>query len=108
VVVASATLRIPVLRHVILWLGGVDAHKAAVTRCLDQGESLAVAPGGIAEMFWGFPRPGCGPDEEYALLRGRKGFVRLALEHGLPLVMRDVDDVYRSYYENGPASYSIP
>jgi len=50
VVVASATLHVPVLRHVIGWIGGVDADKASLSEVLEQGESLAVAPGGIAEM----------------------------------------------------------
>lgn len=84
--VASATLWVPVFRHVIGFIGGVDASPGAVGAVLRGGETLAVAPGGIAEMFWGYPRPGCGPDEEYALVLGRRGFVRLALKHGLPLV----------------------
>ena len=64
VVVATATTWVPVLRHVIGFLGGVDASAVSVDAAAARGETLAVAPGGIAEMFWGFPRPGCGPDEE--------------------------------------------
>ena len=79
--VASATLWVPILRHVIGFIGGVNASADAVESVLRNGETLAVAPGGIAEMFLGYPRPGCGPDEEYALVRNRKGFVRLALKH---------------------------
>ena len=37
-------------------------------------------------MFLGWPQPGCLPDEEYTLLSDRKGFVRLALQHGTTLV----------------------
>lgn len=85
-VVASATLWVPILHHVIGFIGGVNASASAVESVLQKGETLAVAPGGIAEMFLGYPRPGCGPDEEYALVLHRKGFVRLALKHGLPLV----------------------
>ena len=86
VVVASAVQRVPLLRHVIGWIGGVEATPAGVDAALAAGASLAVAPGGIGEMYWGYPRPGCLPDEEYALLNGRKGFVRMALRHGIPLV----------------------
>jgi len=57
-----------------------------MNNALDAGETLAVAPGGIAEIFWGYPRPGCKPDDEYALIKARKGFVRMAMRHGLPLV----------------------
>ncbi len=79
-VVATVTRFVPVLRHVIGWLGAVDASPQAVNAALQSGETLAVAPGGINEMFWGVPRAGCLPDEEYALLLERKGFVRLALQ----------------------------
>ena len=51
VVVASATLAVPVLRHVIHWIGGVDASPSTVSDVLRAGETLAVAPGGVAEMF---------------------------------------------------------
>ena len=37
-------------------------------------------------MFWGYPRPGCLPDEEYALIQTRKGFIRKAICHGVPVV----------------------
>jgi len=47
---------------------------------------VGINTGGIAEMFWGYPRPDCSPDREYALLKGRRGFVRLAIKHGLQLV----------------------
>jgi hypothetical protein len=79
VVAATATAYVPVLRHVIGWIGGVDATPAAVDAALRAGHTVAVCPGGIAEMFWGVPRPGCAPDEEFALVLGRKGFVRLAV-----------------------------
>lgn len=42
--------------------------------------------GGIAEMFWGFPKEGCLPREEYAFIQSRKGFVRMAMKHGVPIV----------------------
>lgn len=41
-------------------------------------------PGGIAEMFEGYPKPGTLPDEEYTLVR--KGFLRMAIRHGIPVV----------------------
>lgn len=37
-------------------------------------------------MFVGYPKPGTHPDEEYAILQNRKGFVRMAVKHGLPIV----------------------
>lgn len=37
-------------------------------------------------MFWGYPKEGCLPREEYAFIRSRKGFVRMAMKHGVPIV----------------------
>jgi hypothetical protein len=47
---------------------------------------VGINPGGIAEMYVGYPQPGCKPDEEYAVIRGRKGFVRMAIKYGANLV----------------------
>ena len=45
------------------------------------GDRIGLAPGGIAEMFVGQDA-----DEEYAILNSRKGFIRLAIKHGVPVV----------------------
>lgn len=37
-------------------------------------------------MYLGYPRAGCLPSEEYALLSSRKGFIRMAMKHGMPIV----------------------
>jgi hypothetical protein len=37
-------------------------------------------------MYVGYPQPGCKPDEEYAVIRDRKGFVRMAIKYGANLV----------------------
>jgi 1-acyl-sn-glycerol-3-phosphate acyltransferase len=43
-----------------------------------------LAPGGIAEMFEGYPKQGTHPDEEYSIVR--KGIFRLAVQHGVPVI----------------------
>ena len=85
-VVASATRLVPALRTIMDWLGCVDATKASVERVLSNGERIGVCPGGIAEMFEGYPKPGRLPNDECALLKSRKGFVRLALKNNIPLI----------------------
>lgn len=57
------------MRNLLGWIGCVDASPSQMNKALDAGETLAVAPGGIAEIFWGYPRPGCKPDDEYALIK---------------------------------------
>jgi len=37
-------------------------------------------------MFLSYPKPFTHPNEEYALLSSRKGFIKLALEHNLPVI----------------------
>jgi diacylglycerol O-acyltransferase 2, plant len=77
---------VPVFTHVLRWGGAVDASRSSVEATLQAGESIGVNPGGIAEMFWTYPQPGCLPDEEYAVVKSRKGFVRLAVKYGANLV----------------------
>ena len=53
-------------------------------QALLEGKRIGVVPGGIAEMFEGYPKPNTLPHEEYAVIR--KGFLRLALRHNVPIV----------------------
>ena len=88
-VVATATQLFPLVRTFIAWMGGVDASKAAVSSALRSGAGprrLGISPGGIAEMFETYPKPGFHPDDEAALLRHRTGIFKLALEHDVPIV----------------------
>ena len=85
-VVATATALFPFVRTFLGWLGAVDASRTEVDRALSEGARIGLAPGGIAEMFEGFPKPMTNPSDEYAILESRKGFVRMAIKHGLPLV----------------------
>ena len=87
--IATATIvkYIPVFSHMLFWGGAVEATKSEISKVLrTSGGVTAITPGGIGEMFLGWPQPGCSPGEEYALLKDRKGFVRLALENGTTLV----------------------
>lgn len=63
-----------------------DASRSAVDMALAGGARVGLAPGGIAEMFEGYPKPGTHPDEEYAIVNSRKGFIRLAIKHDVPVV----------------------
>jgi len=56
----------------------------AVDHALSQGDRIGIVPGGISEIFEGYPKPQTRPDEEYSIVR--KGFLRLALQHGVPVV----------------------
>lgn len=78
--VAPAALRVPVLRHLMGWIGCVPVEKQAMRAILRMGASVGLVPGGIAEMLrtdW---------DCERVVLKSRKGFIQMALEEGVPIV----------------------
>ena len=83
-VVASATQMIPWVRDVLKWVRAVDASRPSVDRALSEGRRIGLAPGGIAEMFEGYPKPSTTPNEEYIIIR--KGIFRLAMKHKVPMI----------------------
>lgn len=85
-VVATATKLFPLVRTLIAWMGGIDASRNAVADALRTEPRIGISPGGIAEMFESYPKPGYHPNDEAALLNDRKGMFKLAIQHGLPVV----------------------
>ena len=85
-VVATATKLFPFVRTLISWMGGVDASRSAVSRAISDNPRIGISPGGIAEMFETFPKPGFHPNDEAALLKDRTGMFKLALQHKLPII----------------------
>ena len=82
-IIATATSYIPILGSILEAVGAVDATRANVDAVLtNTTDSVAVCPGGIAEMFATTPNK----QQEFALLNDRKGFVRMAIRHRLPIV----------------------
>ena len=63
-----------------------DASRSEVDRALSEGARIGLAPGGISEMFEGYPKSGRLLNEECVILNSRKGFIRMALKHNLPVV----------------------
>lgn len=88
-VVATATKLFPLVRTFIAWMGGIDASRSSVSFALSQANSssrVGISPGGIAEMFETYPKPGFHPNDEAALLRHRNGVFKLAIQHNVPIV----------------------
>uniref|UniRef100_A0A7S1R5E7 Acyltransferase n=1 Tax=Alexandrium catenella TaxID=2925 RepID=A0A7S1R5E7_ALECA len=80
VATASISFRIPPLRHLLAWIGSIPADRASISAALRQGSSVCVFPGGISEMVR------TGGACEQLVLNNRKGVIKLALEHGTPIV----------------------
>lgn len=77
--VADAIMRVPLVGQFMSALGCVGASKQSIEKAVLAGDSVCLVPGGIAEMFQS-------SRAEEALVLSRKGFVALALRHGIPLV----------------------
>jgi 1-acyl-sn-glycerol-3-phosphate acyltransferase len=80
ILVSSAGFWAPVMRHLWWWLGCRPASRSVAKKLLSKGHTVALCPGGVQECI--YMQPGV----EVAYLKNRRGFIRLALEAGAPIV----------------------
>jgi 1-acyl-sn-glycerol-3-phosphate acyltransferase len=81
VAVASALLHVPLLGRLFSWFGFIPASRASLNAACETRNDLVIVPGGIAEMTL-IQQTGI----ELVYLSKRKGFIKLAVKHGRPLV----------------------
>ena len=77
---ASVLFSVPGLRELILLMGARDASKRVLTKCLAQGYSVALNPGGNYEMA------STSHTHEAIYCQQGLGFVRLAMAAGKPIL----------------------
>lgn len=79
--VANALLHVPMVCTFLSWFGFIPVAPACLAEACSSDHNVALVPGGISEMT-AFE----GPHVEVISLLDRKGFIRLALQHGRDLV----------------------
>jgi|EP00970_Alexandrium_tamarense_P010142 hypothetical protein len=80
---SSAIFNIPFLRQVYTWVNSLPVDKKTFLGRLKRGQSFAFVPGGVQEVIMLDPNQ---PKDVVLYLKNRKGFVKLALATGSPIV----------------------
>lgn len=81
--VSSAIMNTPILRHIMWWMCCDSVEKSVFRGHLQQKSSIVFVPGGMQEVTLMDPLK---PEELVLYLRHRKGFIKIALELGTPVV----------------------
>lgn len=78
--VHDAAFRVPLVRNLLIKLGALRACTENAELALDRGAALMIFPGGDSDAQRSFWR------RNTVDFKGRTGFIRLALRHGVPIV----------------------
>ena len=78
----SGFFHVPFLREIMLYGGCIPATHHYMDWAIEQGKSVTLTPGGAREVQYAKENT----NREVWLLRNRKGFLRFARRHGIPIV----------------------
>jgi len=72
---------VPFLRDLAMWLGSREITPVTFSHTLQEGKSVIMVPGGLSEMKFSKSS-----DNHIKILTRHKGFIRMAMKEGTPLV----------------------
>lgn len=79
--ITGICFKVPLMRHVYTWMNAWSVDKKDIIRMLDVGISPVLCPGGVQEVLL------MESDDECVLyLKRRVGFIKLAMQYGIPVV----------------------
>jgi len=79
----SAVFNLPIMKQMYTHMGASPVDKKTFRKHLERGESVGLVPGGVQEVIMMNPDA---PEDLVLYLNSRKGFIKLALESGSPIV----------------------
>ena len=94
VLMTGAIFKLPIIKHVYTWVGGLPVDKKTFRSRLANNECVAFCPGGVQEVILIDPK---NKDDLILFLQSRKGFIKLALETGtaiVPTFIFNLDDSF--------------
>ena len=102
----SFTFRIPLLREIFLFGRCIPAHESFLDSFIEQGNNIAIYPGGVQEIKYCSMKDGARRD--YYYLKKRRGFLRVAMKHKMAVVpILFWEDQQTFTFERTPAVKSI-
>ena len=81
--VTSAIFNVPFMKHIYTWVKTKPVDKKTFLERLHKKESFTFCPGGVQEVILLDPQK---PNDLVLFLQNRKGFIKLALSTGSPIV----------------------
>eukprot|EP01111_Echinosteliopsis_oligospora_P017112 TRINITY_DN730_c2_g2_i1.p1 TRINITY_DN730_c2_g2~~TRINITY_DN730_c2_g2_i1.p1 ORF type:complete len:692 (-),score=167.96 TRINITY_DN730_c2_g2_i1:49-2124(-) len=79
--ISSHLFRVPIARDFLAAVGAREVSRIAFHTALNQGKSVILVPGGVKEM-----RHADSQSQEIAICTSHKGFIKMAITHGVDLV----------------------
>lgn len=98
---ATVVFRLPLIRELVMAIGGMDVCRGSIEEAVKLGYSPWIVPGGQAELVESL----ASPRGDLRIVTRHIGFIRLAMQHQLPVVPVVCHGEDRIFSNLGPRSW---